>query len=106
MECPTCKSTHVQLLRGYWNDLPAESPNRGRYAPPDEPDVRQWLGVLAVVAGIYIAVTGSVGYGLLIALAGLLWGAWMAAQVQRYRVALAVYNASVICKAEYRTFVP
>lgn len=106
MECPQCKSTHVQQLRGYWEDLPAESPNRGRYAPPDEPDVRQWLGVLAVLAGVYIAATGSVGMGLLIALAGLLWGAWMAAQVQRYRVALEVYNGSLICLARYHLFVP
>ena len=106
MECPICASTHVQLLRGYWQDLPAESPNRGRYAPPDEPDVRQWLGVLAVAAGIWVVTTGSVGMGLLIALAGLLWGAWMAAQVHRYRVALAVYNVSVICKAQYHLFVP
>ncbi|GHD70345.1 hypothetical protein GCM10010317_077480 [Streptomyces mirabilis] len=96
----------MQLLRGYWADLPAESTNRGRYAPPDEPDVRQWLGVLAIVVGIWVATTGSVGMGLLIALGGLLWGAWMAAQVQRYRVALEVYNVSLICLAQYHTFVP
>jgi hypothetical protein len=30
----------------------------------------------------------------------------MAAQVQRYRVALAIYNVSLICLAEFRTFVP
>lgn len=106
MGCPICKSVHVKQLRGYWQDLPAESPNRRRYAPPDEPDVRQWLGVLAVLAGIYVMSSGSVGTGLLIALAGLLWGAWMANQVHRYRVALAIYNASLICLAEYRTFVP
>jgi len=106
MLCPICKSTHVQLLRGYWTDLPHESSNRYRYAPPDEPDIRQWLGVLAIVAGIYIASTSSVGYGLLIALAGLLWGAWMAAQVQRYRMALAIYDVSLICLAQYHRFLP
>jgi hypothetical protein len=106
MQCPICKSMHVQQLRGYWQDLPVESPNKGKYAPPDEVDVRQWLGVLALFFGIYVAVTGSLGYGLLIALAGLLWGLWMAAQVQRYQVALGAYNASLICLAQYHLFVP
>lgn len=96
----------MQQLRGYWQDLPAESPNKGKYAPPDEVDVRQWLGVLAIFFGIYVAATGSVGYGLLIVVVGLVWGIVMAARVRRYQEALGVYNASLICKAQYHLFVP
>ncbi|NUP74650.1 MAG: hypothetical protein HOQ07_08395 [Sinomonas sp.] len=99
-----CKAVNVVHLRGYWEDLPVESPNKRKFSPPDEPDVRQWLGVLAVAAGIWIATTGSVGMGLLIALGGLLWGAWMAAQVHQYREALAEYEMSKICLANRHVF--
>lgn len=104
MPCPRCGGTTVYRLRGYWEDLPAESPNKARLAPPNAPDVRQWLGVLMVVAGVYLAATSEVGYGLLVALGGLLWGVWMTAQVHRYRMTLAEYNASKICMENRHVF--
>ncbi|MCX5598391.1 hypothetical protein OOK29_09600 [Streptomyces phaeochromogenes] len=94
----------MQKLRGYWEDLPAESPNRRRYGPPDEPSVQPVVALVAVIAGIAIAVSGAVLAGVGIAVAGLVWGAVMQRQVAEYRVELAVYNASVICLAEYYVF--
>jgi hypothetical protein len=104
MDCPICQATNVQRLRGYWEDLPMESPNKGRYAPPDAPNVQPWVALLAVGAGIWIAVTGAVLIGLGVAVAGLLWGAVMARQVAAYQAALEAYNAAVICLAGYHLF--
>lgn len=104
MDCPLCHATNIQQLRGYWEDLPAESPNKGRYAPPDEPNVQVWWALLAVAAGIWVAVTGAVLIGLGIAVAGLLWGAFMGRQMSEYQAALAEYNAATICLVKYHVF--
>jgi hypothetical protein len=95
---------NVQQLRGYWESLPAESPHRWKYAPPDAPNVQPWVALLAVGAGIWIAVTGAVLIGLGVAVAGLLWGAVMARQQAAYQAALEAYNAAVICLAGYHLF--
>ena len=106
MQCPMCSSVNVQQLRGYWEQLPAESPHRGRYAPPDEVDVKIWAALLAVVAGIWVAATGEALVGLLVVAGGLVWGAVMVGQQRAYEASLAAYNGSVICLAQYHVFLP
>ncbi|KAA0931976.1 hypothetical protein [Streptomyces apricus] len=104
MTCPKCRSSNVQRLRGYWEDLPAESPNRRRFAPPDEPGVQPVVALLAVIVGIAATVSGEVLAGLGITVAGLVWAAVLQRQVTAYRLSLAEYDASVICLAEYYVF--
>lgn len=99
-----CKAVNVQQLRGYWESLPIESPHRGKYAPPDEPNVQPWVALLGVAGGIALAVTGMVLIGLLVAVGGLGWGAVMQRQMAAYRERLAAYNASTICLAGYHLF--
>ncbi|MBR8638642.1 hypothetical protein KEF29_03345 [Streptomyces tuirus] len=96
----------MQQLRGYWESLPAESPHRGRYAPPGEPGLKFWAAMLAIGAGIWLAVTGAVLIGLLVVVGGLVWGAVMAGQQRAYEMALAAYNRSVVCLAGYHVFAP
>lgn len=97
---------NVQQLRGYWESLPSESPHRGRYAPPGEPDLKFWAALIAVGAGIWVAVTGAVLVGLLIVVGGLLCGALMVGQQRAYEAALAAYDRSVVCLAGYHVFAP
>ena len=104
MDCPFCHATNIQLLRGYWESLPAESPHRGTYAPPDAPDVQPWIALLALGAGIWLLVTGAILIGLLVAVAGLVWGAFMAGQQRKFEADLATYNASTICLVRYHIF--
>ncbi|XHM64545.1 hypothetical protein ACE6JH_30745 [Streptomyces nigra] len=96
----------MQLLRGYWESLPSESPHRGRYAPPDEVEVKVWVALAAVGTGIGVAVTGAILVGLLVVVGGLLWGAVMVGQQRAYEMALAAYDRSVICLAGYHVFAP
>ncbi|MFF3311935.1 hypothetical protein [Streptomyces sp. NPDC002952] len=104
MVCPKCQSPNVRRLRGYWEDLPAESPNRRRYAPPDAPNGQPLVALVAVVVGIALAVSGDVLPGLVVAAAGLLWGAAMRRRSTRYQGSLTAYDASRICLAEYYVF--
>ncbi|MFE1853603.1 hypothetical protein ACFYYI_26610 [Streptomyces sp. NPDC002387] len=105
MRCEICKGSPVQQLRGYWEDLPAESPNRTKFAPPEVVEAKFWAVALVVVVGVFVAIS-SLWVGLLIALGGLLRGAWMSGQVKAYRMRLADYNARKICLVEYHTFIP
>ncbi|WP_157968683.1 hypothetical protein [Streptomyces geranii] len=95
---------NVQKLRGYWQDLPAESPNRHTYKPPNEADPKFWAVLLTIALGIFVTVTDNVLVGLGIVAAGLVWGAAGAGQVSAYQRALSTYNASLICLAGYHTF--
>lgn len=104
MECPRCHAVNIQQLRGYWEQLPAESPHRRKYAPPNEPPGEVWWALLAVAAGIFIAVTSGVLIGLGIAVAGLVWGAFMVGQQQMYEAALEKYNSATLCLARYHIF--
>lgn len=104
MQCPRCGSVNVQLLRGYWQDLPAESPNRRKFAPPNEVDPRFWAVLLMIAFGIFVAVTDGVLIGLGFVVAGLVWGAVGVGQVSTYQRTLSVYDASLICLARYHTF--
>ena len=105
MKCQVCGNGPVQQLRGYWQDLPGESPNKLRFAPPDVVETKFWAAALVVLGGVWVA-TSTLLFGLLIALGGLLWGAYMAGQVKLYQTRLAEYDASKICLVEYHTFVP
>ena len=68
----------MQFLPHYWESLPAESPLRARYAQPAEEDGRARLILaLVAVAGVILAVTGSVALGLLALAVGAV-GAWVA----------------------------
>lgn len=104
MGCPVCQASNIQQLRGYWESLPTESPHRGKYAPPDAPNVQPWVALVAVGAGLWLAVTGAVLLGLGAAVAGLLWGAVMSRQAAAYRGALAEYNGATICLVGYHIF--
>jgi hypothetical protein len=99
MECKACSSTNVERLSHYWQSLPAESPLRVKYAPPSEPEVKAWMALLAVGAGIAFVVSGAVLLGLLVAVAGLVSGAAMHAGVQRYQASLADWSVARICLA-------
>lgn len=105
MRCEICKGSSIRQLRGYWEDLPAESPNKVKFAPPEVVEAKFWAVALVVAVGVFVA-TSSIWFGLLIALGGLLWGAWMSGQVKAYRMRLADYDASKICLVEYHTFIP
>ena len=104
MGCPLCGEMNIQQLRGYWEQLPAESPHRKKYAPPDAPDVQPWVALLAIGAGIWLLVTGAVLIGLGVAVAGLVWGAFMAGQQRKFEADLATYNAATICLVKYHIF--
>ena len=104
MACPKCGESNIKQLRGYWEDLPVESPNKGRYAPPEEPTGQPLFALLAVVAGIFVAVTGAVLVGLGIAVAGLLWGAFMVRQQREFEAALEEYDSATICLVKYHVF--
>lgn len=99
MQCPKCSSPNVERLAHYWQSLPAESPLRDRYRPPDEVPSQAWIALLAAVGGIAVAVSGAIVFGLLVALGGLLFGAFNHASVERYRSALADWTAARICLA-------
>lgn len=94
----------MQQLRGYWEDLPAESPNRRKHAPPNAVDPKFWAVLLLIAFGIFVAVTDGVLIGLGIVVAGLVWGAVGAGRVSAYQRDLSAYNGSLICLARYHTF--
>ncbi|MFD4524623.1 hypothetical protein ACFWP7_12020 [Streptomyces sp. NPDC058470] len=92
-----CQSGNIEKLAHYWQSLPAESPLRREYAPPSEPDVKVWMALLAVLAGIAFMASGEILLGLLVAVGGLVGGAVIQATVARYRMAFAEWGAARIC---------
>lgn len=104
MECPGCRSSNVERLAHYWQSLPAESPLRAKYAPPDAVEARYWVALLSVVAGIVFAASGAVLAGLLVAVGGMAFGAINHRQVRESQVTLAEWNAAMICLACPGTF--
>jgi hypothetical protein len=89
----------VEKLSHYWEALPAESPLRGRYAPPARPDARYWQAMIAILIAIALMSSGSVLLGLLVAVGGLIWGYVIHAGVQAFEASLAEWNAATICLA-------
>ena len=99
MQCPTCSSPNVQKLDLYWKSLPAESPLREKYAPPDEVASQVLIALAATLAGIGVAVSGAVLLGLLVAVGGMVFGVVNHAGVERYRGQLAEWTATKLCLA-------
>lgn len=106
MQCPKCSSPNIEQLAHYWQALPAESSLRARYAPPDKVPSQALVALVAVVAGIAIAATGTVLIGLLVAVGGLVFGAVNRAAVQRYELAMAEWSSSKLCLACTGRFLP
>ena len=104
MKCPGCRSSNVERLAHYWQSLPAESPLRAKYAPPDAVEARYWVALLSVVAGIVFAASGAVLAGLLVAVGGMAFGAINHRQVKESQATLAEWNAAMICLACPGTF--
>ncbi|WP_371658335.1 hypothetical protein OG241_09555 [Streptomyces sp. NBC_01390] len=104
MECKTCSSVNVQSLSLFWESLPAGSPLKKRYAPPAEVPGQLWQSLLAVAAGVAFLSSGMVLLGVLLAVAGLVWGAAGRAAGERYRGALSEWKAARLCLACTRQF--
>lgn len=67
MRCPRddCGSSNIQSLSLYWLGLPNESASKRTYAQPAEGDRRaRLIAAAAALAGLVMAVTGTVGVGL------------------------------------------
>jgi hypothetical protein len=99
MVCPKCSSTNVQKLDLYWKSLPAESPLRETYRPPDEVASQVLIALAATLVGIGVAVSGAILLGLLIAVGGVVFGVVNHAGVERYRGQLAEWTAAKLCLA-------
>lgn len=99
MQCPKCSSPNVEQLSHYWKSLPAESPLKAAYAPPAETPSQVWLALLAVIGGIAIAISGTILFGLLVAVGGLVFGAINHAAVERYRGSMAEWSSAKLCLA-------
>ena len=99
MLCPTCSSPNIQQLQLFWQALPAESPLRAKYAPPDEVASQVLIALVATLAGIGVAVSGAILLGLLVAVGGMIFGAVNHAGVERYRGQLADWTAARLCLA-------
>lgn len=106
MNCPGCKGGNVEDLEFFWRRQPEGSPTWLQYAPPSVPESRA-LAVLGVIAvGIVLAVSGSALAGVLVAVAGLLWGAFVYREVEAARASLAEWKISKLCLACPQVFVP
>ncbi|MFD1309005.1 hypothetical protein [Streptomyces kaempferi] len=97
MACPGCSSPNTEKLSHYWESLPGESPLKVRYAPPAVVQARVLMVLGVVAAGIWIAVTGAVLWGLGVAVAGLVWGVVMLAAVAASQSAHGEWAASQLC---------
>jgi hypothetical protein len=103
--CPSskCGSPNVADLPHYWQSLPAESPLKGRYAPPPKIEASYWAALAAVAVGIVIVVSGSL-LGLLVVAGGVGWGALVHHQLAEAEARLAAWNSSRVCLACTGTF--
>ncbi|MEU9734688.1 hypothetical protein [Streptomyces sp. NPDC048002] len=95
---------NVQHLRGWYESLPAESPHRGSFKPPDAEGVRLWMALAAVVVGVAMTVSGGVLAGLLVVVCGLVWGAVMQQQQRAHAAAVSEYDRKKICLAGFHVF--
>src|SRR5690349_18885264 len=102
MLCPSekCGSSNVEHLPHYWLSLPGDSPLKGRYAQPAEVDSRARL-VLAGVAvlGLVLAVTGTVGLGLLALAAGVVGAVVVHGRITAAEAARGEWQRTQICLA-------
>lgn len=103
--CPSskCGSPNVADLPHYWQSLPAESPLKGRYAPPAKFEGSYWAALAAVVVGIVIVASGSL-LGLLVVAGGVGWGALVHHRLAEAEAQLAAWTSSRVCLACTGTF--
>ncbi|MEU5496140.1 hypothetical protein [Streptomyces griseofuscus] len=103
--CPSskCGSPNVADLPHFWHSLPAESPLKARYAPPETAGGNYWIAVAAVGAGIALLVSGSL-LGLLVAAAGVGWGVLVHRRAAGAAEDLADWESSRVCLACTGTF--
>ncbi|WP_125214694.1 hypothetical protein [Streptomyces griseofuscus] len=103
--CPSadCGSPNVADLPHFWHSLPAESPLKARYAPPEAAGASYWVALAAVVAGVALLVSGAL-LGLLVAAAGAGWGALVHRRAAAAGERLADWESSRVCLACTGTF--
>ncbi|GHJ04760.1 hypothetical protein TPA0906_66250 [Streptomyces olivaceus] len=103
--CPSvkCLSPNVADLPHYWASLPADSPLKGRYAPPEVPQASYWLPLAAVAVGVLLLVGGSLAGLLVIAGAGA-WGALAWRSAQQVEAKRTAWETSHVCLACTGTF--
>jgi hypothetical protein len=94
---------NVADLPHYWASLPAESPLKGRDAPPARFEASYWAALAAVVLGIAVTVSGSL-FGLLLVADGAGWGALVHRRVAEAEARLADWTGSRVCLACTGTF--
>ncbi|MFD7816858.1 hypothetical protein ACFV6E_28635 [Streptomyces sp. NPDC059785] len=90
---------NVEKLPHYWASLPGDSPLKEEYAPPVIAATRYLLVLAMVVTGIIVATSDHVLLGLLIAVAGLLWGTVMRRRTLVSSASLTEYESEHICLA-------
>jgi hypothetical protein len=100
---PKCGSPNVADLPHYWQSLPAESPLKGRYAPPARVEATYWVALTAVVLGVVVVASGSL-FGLLLVAGGLGWGALVHHRLTEAESLLADWTSSRVCLACTGTF--
>lgn len=99
--CPSskCGSPNVADLPHFWMSLPAESPLKARYAPPEEAEGGVLAAVAAVVLGIVALTSGAVLLGVLAVLGGLGWGALVYHRGSVAAAQRAAWDSSRVCLA-------
>lgn len=99
--CPQakCGSVNVVDLPHFWESLPAESPLKARYAPPAAVAASYWAALVVVVFGIAAVASGSVGLGLAVVAAGIVWGAVVHRQAAEAEARLERWRDSQVCLA-------
>ncbi len=102
MKCPSdkCGSTNVERLAHYHASLSPDSPSARKYAPPAEPETRTRLLLAALAAvGIVLAVTGDVGFGLLLLAVGVVGAAVAHSRIAAVVAARELWERRQICLA-------
>lgn len=102
MQCPSkdCGSSNVERLAHYWAGLSPSSPSAAKYAQPAEPETRSRLILAAVAAaGVALAVTGQVGFGLLLLVVGVAGAAVVHQRIEAVEAEREVWGRRQICLA-------
>jgi hypothetical protein len=106
MECPGCGGGNIEDLPLFWKQQHEGSALWRQYGPPSVPESRVWAVLGVIVAAIAVLVSGAVILGLLLAVGGLVWGAFDRQAVEAARRRLSEWSASKICLACPRVFQP
>lgn len=90
---------NVVDLPHYWESLPAESPLKARYAPPAAVAASYWAALVVALFGIAAVASGTVGLGLAVVAAGVVWGAVVHRQSAEAAARLERWRESQVCLA-------